>query len=95
MTIQMQAENGMLPLHPFSLNRGQGLLSQGSGSVEASNGSFNTLMKKVSNGTVPNVTYTDSGADFLGEADRARGGMRVRMKHYFARQQKGLAQQPL
>ncbi|KAK9844364.1 hypothetical protein WJX74_001365 [Apatococcus lobatus] len=90
----IQAQDA-LPLHPFDPRRVPGLSSQGSGSVESSNGSFNTLMKKVSNGSVPNVTYTDSGADFLGEADRARGGMRVRMKHYFARQQKGLAQQPL
>ena len=95
MSIQAQAEAGALPLHPLSPLRGPGLLSQGSGTVETSHGSFNTLMKKVSNGSVPNVTYTDSGADFLGEADRARGGMRVRMKHYFARQQKGLGQQQL
>ncbi len=90
-SIHKQAEAGTLPLHPLSPLRGPGLLSHDSGGVEPSTGSFNTLLKKVSAGTVPNVTYTDSGADFLGEADRAKGGMRVRMKHYFARQQKGLA----
>ncbi|KAK9814680.1 hypothetical protein WJX72_009648 [[Myrmecia] bisecta] len=83
----VRSNAAQLGLRPFKSNvsklaEEEAGLSHG---VEGSGGSFANLMKAAKMQPLTAGQYVDSG-DVLDEEDRNKGGIRIRMKHYFHRQ---------